>query len=179
MSRIGNRTITIPSGVTVEYNDNIVTVKGPKGELSQKIVNGLNVKIEDGSLKVEKVDDKKELEAMYGTTNALIKNMIEGVSKGYEKGLEIIGVGYKFQVRGTTLVVSSGKSHTDEITIPSGLTVELVSNNEITIKGISKELVGEFAAKVRKVRKPEPYKGKGIRYKDEFIRRKEGKKASK
>ena len=179
MSRIGNRTITIPAGVTVEYNDNVVTVKGPKGELSQKIVNGLNVKIEEGSLKVKKTEDKKELEAMYGTTNALIKNMIKGVSEGYEKGLEIIGVGYRFQVRGTTLVVSSGKSHTDELAIPQGLIVELVSNNEITIKGISKELVGEFAAKVRKVRKPEPYKGKGIRYKDEFIRRKEGKKASK
>ena len=179
MSRIGNRIITIPAGVTVEYSDNVVTVKGPKGELSQKIVNGLNVKIEDGSLTVEKTEDKKELEAMFGTTNALIKNMIKGVSEGYEKGLEIIGVGYRFQVRGTTLVVSAGKSHNDELAIPSGLTVELVSNNEITIKGISKELVGEFAAKVRKVRKPEPYKGKGIRYKDEFIRRKEGKKASK
>ena len=179
MSRIGNRVLTIPAGVTVEVNDNVVTVKGPKGELSQKIVNGLNVKIEEGSLKVENTEGKKELEAMYGTTNALIKNMIKGVSEGYEKGLEIIGVGYRFQVRGTTLVVSSGKSHTDELAIPQGLTVEAVSNNEITIKGISKEAVGEFAAKVRKVRKPEPYKGKGIRYKDEFIRRKEGKKASK
>ena len=179
MSRIGNRIITIPAGVTVEVNDNVVTVKGPKGELSQKLVNGLNVKIEEGSLKVEKTEDKKELEAMFGTTNALIKNMIKGVSEGYEKGLEIIGVGYRFQVRGTTLVVSAGYSHNVELAIPSGLTVETVSNNEITIKGISKELVGEFAAKVRKVRKPEPYKGKGIRYKDEFIRRKEGKKASK
>jgi large subunit ribosomal protein L6 len=179
MRRIGNRSLPIPAGVTVEYNNNVVTVKGPKGELSQNIVNGLNVKIEEGTLKVEKTVDSKDLEAMYGTTNALIKNMIIGVSKGYEKGLEIIGVGYKFQVRGTTLVISSGKSHTDEIAIPSGLTVETVSNNEITIKGISKEAVGEFAAIVRKFRKPEPYKGKGIRYKDEFIRRKEGKKASK
>ena len=179
MRRIVQIVLTIRDVVIVEVNDNVITVKGPKGELSQKIVNGLNVKIEDGSLTVEKTEDKKELEAMFGTTNALIKNMIKGVSEGYEKGLEIIGVGYKFQVRGTTLVVSSGKSHTDEITIPSGLTVEAVSNNEITIKGISKDLVGEFAAKVRKFRKPEPYKGKGIRYKDEFIRRKEGKKASK
>lgn len=179
MSRIGNRSLTIPAGVTVEYNNNVVTVKGPKGELSQNIVNGLNVKIEEGTLKVEKTVDSKDLEAMYGTTNALINNMIIGVSKGYEKALEIIGVGYKFQVRGTTLVISSGKSHTDEITIPSGLTIDVVSNNEITIKGISKEAVGEFAAIVRKFRKPEPYKGKGIRYKDEFIRRKEGKKASK
>ena len=179
MSRIGNRVITIPTGVTVDVNDNVVTVRGSKGEQTLKLVNGLNVKIEDGSLKVEKTEDKKELEAMYGTTNALINNMIKGVSEGYEKGLEIIGVGYRFQVRGTTLVINAGYSHSVELAIPQGLTVEAVSNNEITIKGISKELVGEFAAKVRKVRKPEPYKGKGIRYKDEFIRRKEGKKASK
>ena len=179
MSRIGNRVITIPTGVTVDVNDNVVTVRGSKGEQTLKLVNGLNVKIEDGSLKVEKTEDKKELEAMYGTTNALIANMIKGVSEGYEKGLEIIGVGYRFQVRGTTLVINAGYSHSVELAIPQGLTVEAVSNNEITIKGISKELVGEFAAKVRKVRKPEPYKGKGIRYKDEFVRRKEGKKASK
>ena len=179
MSRIGNRVITIPTGVTVDVNDNVVTVRGSKGEQTIELVNGLNVKIEDGSLKVEKTEDKKELEAMYGTTNALIANMIKGVSEGYEKGLEIIGVGYRFQVRGTTLVINAGYSHSVELAIPQGLTVEAVSNNEITIKGISKELVGEFAAKVRKVRKPEPYKGKGIRYKDEFIRRKEGKKASK
>ena len=179
MSRIGNRNLTIPAGVTVEVNDNVVTVKGPKGELSQKLVNGLNVKIEDSSLKLENTDGKKELEAMYGTTNALIKNMIEGVSKGYEKGLEIVGVGYRFQVRGNVLVVNAGYSHPVEVAIPQGLTIETVSNTEITVNGIDKELVGEFAAKVRKVRKPEPYKGKGVRYKDEFIRRKEGKKASK
>ena len=115
---------------------------------------------------------------MHGTTNALIKNMIKGVSEGYEKGLEILGVGYRFQVRGNVLVVNAGYSHPVEVAIPNGLTVEQVSNTEITVKGIDKELVGEFAAKVRKVRKPEPYKGKGIRYKDEHIIRKEGKKAA-
>ena len=179
MSRIGNRELTIPAGVTVTVNENVVTVKGAKGELSLTLKDGIKVTVEENGLTVESTGKGKFDNAMHGTTNSLIKNMIKGVSEGYSKGLEIIGVGYRFQVRGTTLVVSSGKSHTDELAIPQGLTVEQVSNNEITIKGISKELVGEFAAKVRKVRKPEPYKGKGIRYKDEFIRRKEGKKASK
>ena len=116
--------------------------------------------------------------AMHGTMNALLQNMITGVTKGYEKGLEIVGVGYRFNVQGNKLVISAGYSHPVELIIPEGLTVEASSNTEITIKGIDKVLVGEFAANVRKVRKPEPYKGKGIRYKDEHIRRKEGKKAA-
>ena len=116
---------------------------------------------------------------MQGTTNAIIKNMIEGVSKGFEKGLEIIGVGYRFQVQGNVLTVNAGYSHPVKMTVPAGLTVEAVSNTEIVVKGINKELVGEFAANIRKVRKPEPYKGKGIRYKGEVVRRKEGKKAGK
>ena len=179
MSRIGKRKLEIPTGVTVTVNENVVSVKGPKGELSLTLHEGLNIAIEENGLTVtcDKVD--KQSESMYGTTNALISNMMTGVSKGYEKGLEIIGVGYRFQVKGKELEVTAGKSHKDLVKIPEGLTVEQVSNTEITIKGISKELVGEFAAKVRKLRKPEPYKGKGIRYKDEFIRRKEGKKASK
>ena len=179
MSRIGKRILEVPTGVTVTVEEGIVKVTGPKGTLDLKLHESLTVSVEEGKLSVNCNKEDKQSKSMYGTTNALISNMITGVSKGYEKGLEIIGVGYRFQVRGTTLVVSSGKSHTDELAIPQGLIVELVSNNEITIKGISKELVGEFAAKVRKLRKPEPYKGKGIRYKDEFIRRKEGKKASK
>ena len=115
---------------------------------------------------------------MHGTMNALLHNMIEGVTKGYEKGLEIVGVGYRFTLKGNTLVINAGYSHPVEMTIPEGLSVESPSNTEITIKGIDKVLVGEFAANVRKVRRPEPYKGKGIRYKDEHIRRKEGKKAA-
>ena len=179
MSRIGNRELEIPTGVTVTVNENVVTVKGAKGELSLTLKEGINVKVEDTKLTVETSGKTKFANAMHGTTNSLIKNMIKGVSEGYSKGLEIIGVGYRFQVRGTELVVNAGYSHPVTLKIPQGLTIETVSNTEITVNGIDKELVGEFAAKVRKVRKPEPYKGKGVRYKDEFIRRKEGKKASK
>ena len=179
MSRIGNRQLKVPENVSVEVNENTVTVKGPKGELSYTFNSELSVKVEEGNVTVERANDIKKSKEMHGTTNAIIKNMIEGVSKGFEKGLEIIGVGYSFNVKGTTLVVKAGYSHPVEVKIPEGLTVENVSNTEINVKGISKELVGEFAANVRKIRKPEPYKGKGIRYKGEYIRRKEGKKASK
>ena len=179
MSRIGNRELEIPTGVTVTVNENVVTVKGAKGELSLTLKDGIKVNVEETKLTVETSGKTKFANAMHGTTNSLIKNMITGVSKGYSKGLEIIGVGYRFQVRGTELVINAGYSHPVTIKIPQGLTIETVSNTEITVNGIDKELVGEFAAKVRKVRKPEPYKGKGIRYKDEFVRRKEGKKASK
>ena len=181
MSRIGKRKLTIPTGVTVELNDNLVTVKGSKGELSINIVDGLKVEVNDNVLSIDIEKETKHTKAMYGTTNALISNMIFGVSNGYSKNLEIVGVGYRFNVRGNNLVVNAGYSHQIEKAIPNGLTVELVNNNgsEITIKGIDKQAVGKFAAEVRKIRKPEPYKGKGIRYKDEFIRRKVGKKASK
>lgn len=179
MSRIGNRKLTIPEKVTVEVNDNIVTVKGPKGELSYNVNSELTVKVEEGSVTVERSNDNKKTKEIHGTTNALIRNMMEGVSNGFSKGLEIIGVGYSFNVKGKTLVVKAGYSHPVEVAVPDGIELEQVSNTEINVKGISKELVGEFAANVRKIRKPEPYKGKGIRYKDEFIRRKEGKKASK
>ena len=179
MSRIGNRELKVPENVTIEVNDNVVTVKGPKGELTHKFDSFLTIKVEDGSVTIERANDSKKVKEMHGTTNALIKNMIEGVSNGFSKGLEIIGVGYSFNVKGNTLVVKAGYSHPVEVKIPEGLTIESVSNTEIVVKGISKELVGEFAANVRKIRKPEPYKGKGIRYKGEYIRRKEGKKASK
>ena len=179
MSRIGNRVIKIPTGVTVENNNNLVTVKGSKGELSYQVISDLKVNINEDSVTVERLKEDKHTRAMHGTTNALIANMIEGVSSGYSKGLEIIGVGYRFNVKGNTLVVNAGYSHPVEVAVPSGLSIEQVSNTEITVSGISKELVGEFAANVRKIRKPEPYKGKGIRYKGEYVRRKEGKKASK
>ena len=179
MSRIGNRQLKVPENVTVEVNENTVNVKGPKGELSYTFNSELTVKVEEGIVTVERANDIKKNKEMHGTTNAIIKNMIEGVSNGFSKGLEIIGVGYSFNVKGSNLVVKAGYSHPVEVKIPDGLQIETVSNTEITIKGISKELVGEFAANVRKIRKPEPYKGKGIRYKGEYIRRKEGKKASK
>ena len=176
MSRIGNRKIEIPSGVTITVEEDIVKVNGPKGELTTTLANGITLKVEENTLEVNRAND--DIKAMHGTTNANINNMIIGVSKGYEKKLEILGVGYRFALKGNTLVISAGYSHPVEMEIPTGLTVEVPSNTELTVKGIDKVLVGEFAANIRKVRQPEPYKGKGIRYKDEHVRRKEGKKAA-
>ena len=176
MSRIGNRIITIPEGVTVENADNVVTVKGPKGTLTQPMLKDITMNIEGNKLTFARANENAK--AMHGTMNALVENMIIGVTNGYEKGLEIVGVGYRFNVQGKKLVINAGYSHPVEMEVPEGLTVESVSNTEITVKGINKMLVGEFAANIRKVRQPEPYKGKGIRYKDEHIRRKEGKKAA-
>ena len=176
MSRIGFRKLEVPAGVTVTEEDGFVIVKGPKGELKQKLAEGITLKVEEGSLEVAR--DGEENKPMHGTMNALINNMIVGVTKGFEKQLEIVGVGYRFQQKGNAIVINAGYSHPVEMQVPNGLTVEFPSNTELTIKGINKELVGEFAANVRKVRQPEPYKGKGIRYKDEHIIRKEGKKAA-
>ena len=150
MSRIGERKISIPDGVTVSVNGNVVDVKGPKGELNYEFSKLINVLVEDGVVLTKQIKPSQEANMMQGTTNSLISNMITGVSKGYDKGLEAVGVGYRFQVSG----------------------------NKITIHGIDKQKVSEFAANVRKVREPEPYKGKGIRYKGEHVRRKEGKKAA-
>jgi len=176
MSRIGNRIITIPEGVTVEQNNNVVTVKGPKGTLEQQMLKDITMKIEGSEITLERANEGAK--AMHGTMNALINNMIKGVTQGYEKSLEIVGVGYRFNVQGSKLTISAGYSHPVVMEVPQGLTVESVSNTEITVKGINKVLLGEFAANIRKVRQPEPYKGKGIRYKDEHVRRKEGKKAA-
>ena len=176
MSRIGNRKIEVPEGVTVKVESDIVTVTGPKGSLSQKMLKGISLEQEGNTITLTRVNDAAK--AMHGTMNALLHNMILGVTKGYEKGLEIIGVGYRFNVAGNKLTINAGYSHPVVMDVPEGLTVEAPSNTEIVVKGIDKVLVGEFAANVRKVRKPEPYKGKGIRYKDEHIQRKEGKKAA-
>jgi large subunit ribosomal protein L6 len=177
MSRIGKRILTIPEGVVVNIENNKVIVKGPKGELKFDLFDGFKVKQNDNQIIIEKENGSKELNQLYGTANSVILNMLIGVSEGFKKDLEIIGVGYRFQLKGNQLVINAGFSHPVEIDIPSSIEVEQKSNTEITIKGINKEEVGEFAANVRKIRKPEPYKGKGIRYKDEYVRRKEGKKA--
>ena len=177
MSRIGNRVITIPENVTISIDGNIVKVSGPKGELSTEIHKDITVNIEGNELTLTRKDDT--VKNFHGTANANINNMIVGVTKGYERGLESIGVGYRFALKDGKLVVTAGYSHPVEVTIPTGLSLEVPSNTELSIKGIDKCLVGEFAANVRKIRQPEPYKGKGIRYKDEVVRRKEGKKASK
>ena len=177
MSRIGNRIIAIPEGVSVVVENNNIVVKGPKGELSTVLNKNINVEVKDNTVVVTRSNETIPTKQMHGTTNANINNMIIGVSSGFSKGLEIIGVGYRFNLKGNTLVINAGYSHPVELEIPSGLTVEAKGNNEILVSGIDKVLVGEFAANIRKVRKPEPYKGKGIRYVGEYVRRKEGKKA--
>lgn len=179
MSRIGNRKLNIPAGVTVTVEGNVVTVKGPKGELSLNFDKLIDVVVTDGVVECTRKNETKTAKSLHGTTNSLIENMIIGVSEGFEKGLEINGVGYRFNVSGNKLTVTAGFSHPVVIDVPNDLSVEQVSNTEITVKGIDKQKVSEFAANVRKWRKPEPYKGKGIRYKGEKVRRKEGKKAAK
>ena len=176
MSRIGNRIIMIPEGVTVEENDGVITVKGPKGTLEKPLLRGVKYNVKDNEITLT-IENEKDA-AMHGTMNALLQNMIIGVTKGYEKGLEIVGVGYRFNVQGSNLIINAGYSHPVTLTIPEGIKAEVKDNTQLTLSGIDKELLGEFAAQVRKVRKPEPYKGKGIRYSDEHIRRKEGKKAA-
>ncbi len=177
MSRVGNRVINIPTGVTVSVNDSIVTVKGPKGELSTAINKNITVNILENEVKLTRTND--EAKKYHGTANANINNMIIGVTEGFSKKLEAVGVGYRFQLKGKDLIVSVGYSNPVNVEVPDGIELEVPSNTELLIKGIDKQLVGQFAAEVRKLREPEPYKGKGIRYTDEHIRRKEGKKASK
>jgi large subunit ribosomal protein L6 len=179
MSRIGNRKIAIPEGVTVSVENNTVTVKGPKGELSETFNKDLTICIEENNVIVKRPNDLKIIKSLHGTTNANITNMIVGVSVGYKKELEIVGVGYRFQVTGNKINVNAGFSHPVVVEVPDCLKVEQVNTTEIAISGIDKQKVSEFAANIRKLRKPEPYKGKGIRFKGEYIRRKEGKKAAK
>ena len=178
MSRIGKRILVIPEGVTVNVNDSRVSVSGKLGSLELEVKPGIQVSVDNGNVTVTRENVSKELKQLHGTTNANIKNMIEGVSTGFKKELEINGVGYRFQVAGNTLTRSAGYSHPVKMEAPKGITIEAPSQTELNIMGFDKQVVGEFAAQVRKVRGPEPYKGKGIKYKDEFIRRKEGKKAA-
>lgn len=180
MSRIGNKAITLPAGVTVEVAaGNYVTVKGPKGELSFQFNSELEIATEGSECVVKRPNDTKAMKMMHGTTRALLNNMVVGVSEGFKKQLEINGVGYRAQLQGNTLVVNAGYSHVCELPVPQGLKVELPKNTIIIVSGIDKQLVGQFAAEIRELRKPEPYKGKGIKYSTEHIRRKEGKTAKK
>ena len=179
MSRIGNRELVIPAGVTVTAENNLITVKGPKGELKLVVSEPIVVEIKEDKVYTKRPNDNKATKQLHGTTNSLIKNMIIGVTEGYSNGLEAVGVGYRFNVNGKKVAISAGFSHPMEINVPEGLEVKQESNTEITVSGIDKQRVTEFAANIRKVREPEPYKGKGIRYKGEYVRRKEGKKAAK
>ncbi len=178
MSRIGERKLTIPAGVTVNIEGQEVTVKGPKGELSLTVDNLIEVTVDEQTVVTKQKKPSKRANVMQGTTNSLLNNMITGVSKGFDKSLEAVGVGYRFNVQGNKITINAGYSHPVVMNVPAGLSVTMESNTEITIHGFDKQKVSEFAANVRKVREPEPYKGKGIKYKDEHIRRKEGKKAA-
>ncbi len=176
MSRVGKLPITIPQGVEVKVaENNLVTVKGPLGELNEQIDKDITISIDGDTLTVERPSDLKRFRALHGLSRALIFNMVEGVTKGYEKKLQIVGVGYRATKKGKVLDLQLGFSHPVEMEDPEGITTECPSNTEIVVKGINKQLVGNYAAKIRDWRKPEPYKGKGIRYVDEYVRRKEGK----
>ncbi|MEC9485231.1 MAG: 50S ribosomal protein L6 [Candidatus Izemoplasma sp.] len=177
MSRIGKKPVAIPEGVTVTVDGNLVTVKGPKGSLEFTHHEDMSVSVTDQEVIVERPSESKSHRSIHGTTRAVINNMVDGVTQGYKKDLKMIGVGYRAQVKGKTLVISAGYSHDVEMEIPEGLDVNVEKNTAITISGIDKQQVGEFSANVRKVRPPEPYLGKGIRYVDEHVRRKEGKTA--
>ncbi len=179
MSRIGNKAITVPAGVEVTIAEgNEVTVKGPKGTLSRLFDSSLEITLEDGVLTVKRPNDEKRLKQLHGTTRAVLNNMIVGVHEGYKKQLEIVGIGYRSAMNGNTLSLQVGYSKPVEFVVPEGLSVTVEKNTQIAIEGIDKQLVGDFAANVRATRKPEPYLGKGIRYKGEQVRRKEGKTAA-
>ena len=175
MSRIGNKVITVPAGVEVSIVDNFATVKGPKGELKQQFDKDMTFNIEGNEITVVRPSDSKRHRTVHGTTRAILANMVEGVSTGFKKELELIGVGYRAQMQGKKLVLSVGYSHPVEFEEIDGITLGVEGNTKVSIEGINKEVVGQYAAKVRAVRPPEPYKGKGIRYVGEYVRRKEGK----
>ncbi|MCZ0718069.1 50S ribosomal protein L6 [Aerococcus kribbianus] len=175
MSRIGNRPVELPSNVTLDIDGNTVTVKGPKGELTQTFSPVIEMKVDDNIVTFERPNDNKAVRSIHGTTRALFNNMVVGVSEGFTKELEMVGVGYRAQMSGDKLVVNVGLSHPVEFEVPEGIEIEVPSNTQIKVKGISKEAVGQLAAEIRATRLPEPYKGKGVRYVGEYVRRKEGK----
>lgn len=176
MSRIGFKPIEIPQGVEVKINEkNFAIVKGEKGQLEQQLSADMKFEIKDNIINVIRPTDNKRHKSLHGLTRSLLFNMIEGVTKGFEKKLELVGVGYRASKQGNKLILSLGFSHPVEMEDPAGITVEVPSQTEILIKGINKQQVGNYAAKIRELRKPEPYKGKGVRYSDEIVRRKVGK----
>jgi large subunit ribosomal protein L6 len=177
MSRIGKQPIVIPDGVDVEVKPGTVKVKGPKGELTQVVSREMKVAVDDGTLTVERPTDRGEHRALHGLTRSLIANMVEGVTEGYERRLEIQGVGYRAQLKGKALEMSLGFSHPVTLQAPDGIEFEVPQPTEVVVRGIDKQLVGEIASQVRKSRPPEPYKGKGVRYAGEHVPRKVGKRA--
>ena len=179
MSRIGNKPITVPEGVEIKIEGQNVTVKGPKGALSKEFHKNMKITVDGNVLKVERPDDEPSNRSLHGLTRTLINNMIEGTTKGFERKLEVNGVGYRAQKQGTKLVLNLGYSHPVEMEAPEGITFDVPNANEIIVKGMDKELVGQTAAVIRTKRPPEVYRGKGIKYAEEVIRRKEGKAGKK
>jgi large subunit ribosomal protein L6 len=177
VSRIGRQPIPVPAGVTVQVEPEIVRVNGPRGELSERISRDIDVEQGDGQLRVTRPTDRADHRALHGLTRSLVANMVVGVTEGYVKRLEIQGVGYRAALRGSDLELSVGYSHPVVIRAPDGIEFEVPQPTRVAVKGISKQLVGEIAANIRKVRPPEPYKGKGIRYEGEYVQRKVGKRA--
>jgi large subunit ribosomal protein L6 len=177
MSRIGKQPVAIPDGVKVEVQDATVTVTGPGGSLSQRVSDEMRVAVEGAEVRVERPSDERDHRALHGLTRSLIANMVEGVTKGFEKRLEIHGVGYRAALKGRDLELQVGFSHPVTFPAPEGIVFEVPQPNRLAVKGIDKQLVGEIAARIRRVRKPEPYKGKGIRYEGEYVRKKAGKAA--
>ena len=176
MSRVGRKVITIPSGVELKQEGNKITVKGPKGQLEREFSPEITVKVENGEINITRPNDLPNIRALHGTTRAVLNNMIVGVNQGFEKKLELVGVGYRVQAAGKGLTLSLGFSHPVEIEPVEGITFKVEGNTKISVEGINKELVGQIATNIRAKRPPEPYKGKGVKYADEQIRRKEGKK---
>ncbi|AGA67993.1 LSU ribosomal protein L6P [Desulfitobacterium dichloroeliminans LMG P-21439] len=179
MSRIGKRPIGIPGGVDVKIEGSVVTVKGPKGTLTKEMHSHINIALEDQQIVVTRPDDEPLSRSLHGLTRTLIANMVEGVTNGFSKSLDMVGVGYRAAKQGNKLVLSVGKSHPVELIPFDGIDFEVPAQNKIIVKGMDKELVGDFAAEIRKERPPEPYKGKGIKYSDEIVRRKAGKAGAK
>ncbi|MGN1298753.1 MAG: 50S ribosomal protein L6 [Candidatus Scatovivens sp.] len=179
MSRIGNKPITVPEGVDVKIDNQNITVKGPKGTLSREIHKNIKVSLDGNVIKVERINDEKENRSLHGLTRTLINNMIQGTVKEFERKLEINGVGYRAQKQGNKLVLTLGYSHPVEMEAPAGITYDVPNQNTIIVRGIDKELVGQTAAVIRTKRPPEVYRGKGIKYAEEVIRRKEGKAGKK
>ena len=175
MSKVGKLPVALPAGVTINVADGVITVKGPKGELSQKISNTIKVEVKDGEVVLTTLDDSKQTNAFHGLYRNLIHNMVVGVTTGFSKSLVITGVGYRAEVQGKILMLNLGYSNDFFATIPDGLTVTADAQGKVTVSGIDKQQVGEFCSQIRKLRKPEPYKGKGVRYETEVIRRKVGK----
>ena len=178
MSRIGKQPVEIPTGVEVTVGDgNVVSVSGPRGSLSQAMHANMRIVVGDGVVRVERPDDQGFNRGLHGLTRTLVANMVEGVTKGYEKSLQIVGVGYRAAMKGKDLEVQAGYSHPVLVTVPEGIEFEVPTPTQIVVRGNDKQAVGEIAAKIRKIRKPEPYKGKGIRYEGEYVRKKAGKAA--